>query len=62
MNNDHSEVIDSDYLLSADSQEEQRAFYKKTYSHVAGAFLAFLLLEFILLNKKPSDSQKRLSR
>jgi FtsH-binding integral membrane protein len=50
MINDHSEVIDSDYLLSADSQEEQRAFYKKTYSHVAVAFLVFLLLEFILLS------------
>jgi len=50
MNDQNYQTLDNDFLLSAQSQEEQKTFYKKTYAHVAGAFLVFLLLEVILLN------------
>ncbi|MFD0962781.1 hypothetical protein [Pseudofulvibacter geojedonensis] len=30
-------------------QEEKVAFYKNTYTHVAGGVLAFIIAEFILL-------------
>lgn len=52
MNNENYEVIDKDYFLSADSQEEQKLFYKKTYGHVAGAFLVFLAIEALFLSSE----------
>lgn len=37
-------------LLSKASEEEKVAFYRRTYAHVAGAFLVFLLLEYLFLS------------
>lgn len=34
------------------ANEEKIAFYKKTYSHVAGGVLAFILAEFVLLQSE----------
>jgi FtsH-binding integral membrane protein len=36
-------------LLSAVSDVDRVAFYKKTYAHVAGGVLAFILFEYLLL-------------
>lgn len=37
------------------NQEERIAFYRKTYLHVAGALLAFILVEALLLMFVPTD-------
>ncbi|MFT4523113.1 MAG: FtsH-binding integral membrane protein, partial [Bacteroidia bacterium] len=37
-------------LLSSSTTEEKAAFYRKTYAHVAGAFLIFMVVEAILLS------------
>lgn len=40
-----------DYRLAADAPAAERAaFIRRTYSHLAGAILAFMLLEAVLLN------------
>ncbi|MBT8326284.1 MAG: Bax inhibitor-1 family protein [Bacteroidia bacterium] len=44
------ENIQSSYNLSQASNYERVAFYRKTYLHVALAFLVFLVLEVIFLN------------
>ncbi len=36
-------------LVGSLSQEERVAFYKKTYAHVAGGVLVFILFEYLLL-------------
>lgn len=36
-------------LVSAASEVDRVAFYKKTYSHVAGGVLVFILFEYLLL-------------
>lgn len=38
------------HLLANAEQADRVEFYKKTYAHVAGGFLVFLLLEVIFLN------------
>ncbi|MBO6517101.1 MAG: Bax inhibitor-1/YccA family protein [Bacteroidia bacterium] len=43
--------IDHQFLSSA-SHEERLSFYRKTYAHVAGAFLVFLILEAIFLSSE----------
>lgn len=37
-------------LLAHSTTEEKMSFYRKTYAHLAGAFLVFILLEAIFLN------------
>ncbi len=45
-----------DYLIEYQSTEVERVdFYKKTYTHVAGALLAFMLLETLLLKFVPES-------
>lgn len=39
-------------LVSHLTDEEQVAFYKKTYSHVAGGVLVFILFEYVLLQSE----------
>ena len=36
-------------MVSSLSEVERAAFYKKTYTHVAGGVLAFVLFEYLLL-------------
>lgn len=36
-------------LLSAHTEADRAAFYKKTYAHVAGGVLVFILFEYLLL-------------
>lgn len=42
-------------LVVQASEVERAAFYKKTYAHLAGAVLAFVLVEGILLNIVPES-------
>ncbi len=45
------ETLDSDYVsLSYVDAEARTEFIKKTYIHVAGAVLAFVIIEYLLLN------------
>lgn len=44
------ENVQSSYNLSQASDYERIAFYRKTYLHVALAFLVFLVLEVVFLN------------
>jgi len=39
-------------FVSALSQEERVAFYKKTYAHVAGGVLVFIIFEYLLLQSE----------
>lgn len=39
-------------LVSHLTNEEQVAFYKRTYSHVAGGVLVFILFEYLLLQSE----------
>jgi FtsH-binding integral membrane protein len=41
--------VNNKMLLSAVSDVDRVAFYKKTYAHVAGGVLAFILFEYLLL-------------
>ena len=43
-------TVNNKVLLTEGTDVERVEFYKKTYAHVAGGFLAFLLLEVIFLN------------
>ena len=43
---------DSKVLLSALSETDRVAFYKKTYAHVAGGVLVFILFEYLLLQSE----------
>ncbi len=49
MDNNEFQTLDHQLLDDA-TQLERVEFYKKTYSHVAGGFLVFILLEFLFLN------------
>lgn len=42
-------------LVSSASEVQKAAFYRKTYSHVAIALLAFIVVETILINVVPYD-------
>ncbi len=46
----HMENYQSSYNLTHSSDFEQATFYRKTYLHVALAFLVFLVLEVVFLN------------
>lgn len=48
-----NDVITSDKLLFELSAERKVAFYKKTYAHVAGAVLLFIIVESIFLQIPP---------
>src|SRR5690606_33570147 len=43
-------------LLSALSQTDRVSFYKKTYTHVAGGVLVFILFEYLLLQSNTMDN------
>jgi len=43
---------DSKVLLSALSETDRVAFYKKTYTHVAGGVLVFIFFEYLLLQSE----------
>lgn len=45
-------TVNDRLLVSNLSQTEQVAFYKKTYSHVAGGVLLFIIFEFLLLQSE----------
>ncbi|MCB9260800.1 MAG: Bax inhibitor-1 family protein [Flavobacteriales bacterium] len=45
-----SEIIIDHELVANSTSVEKAEFYKKTYAHVAGAFLVFLVLEGLFLN------------
>ena len=47
MNNHIENPLQTNALLSHLTSEEQVAFYKKTYAHVAGGVLVFVLFEWI---------------
>lgn len=47
-----SEQEQSKVLISSLSEIERVAFYKKTYSHVAGGVLVFILFEYLLLQSE----------
>jgi FtsH-binding integral membrane protein len=47
---EEQQIIDEQYLLRHESSEVRADFYKKTYAHVAGAFLVFLVLEIMLMS------------
>ena len=40
--------VQTKVMLSQVTDMERVAFYKKTYSHVAGGVLAFILFEYLL--------------
>lgn len=44
--------IDDKLLIGQLSQVDKVAFYKKTYSHVAGGVLVFILFEYLLLQSE----------
>ena len=46
------QTTESGVLLSALSETDRVAFYKKTYSHVAGGVLVFILFEYLLLQSE----------
>ena len=49
-------MLQQDYSIDYQSSDVARGeFYKKTYGHVAGALLAFILLETILLKTVPEE-------
>lgn len=43
------------HLLSSATESERVTFYKQTYTHVAGAILAFILVEAALINLIPEE-------
>ena len=46
------EGFEQKLLLNAVTDAERVAFYKKTYAHVAGGVLAFVIFEFLLLQSE----------
>ncbi|WP_026754712.1 Bax inhibitor-1 family protein [Sediminibacter sp. Hel_I_10] len=48
-NESHFEQFDGQLMVSSLATEERVAFYKKTYAHVAGGVLVFILFEWLLL-------------
>ena len=44
--------FESKLLLSSLSEVDRVAFYKKTYAHVAGGVLVFILFEYLLLQSE----------
>lgn len=50
---ENENYLNSKALVAHASNEEQVAFYKKTYTHVALGVLAFIILESILLKVTP---------
>src|SRR5690606_40815424 len=46
------EPTETKVLLSALSQTDRVAFYKKTYTHVAGGVLVFIIFEYLLLQSE----------
>jgi FtsH-binding integral membrane protein len=52
MPNQFPEQEHSKVLVSSLSEVERVAFYKKTYSHVAGGVLVFILFEWLLLQSE----------
>ncbi len=46
------EIQNNKLLLSQTSDLDRVAFYKKTYSHVAGGVLVFILFEYLLLQSE----------
>ena len=49
MENNHDNYQGSSTHLSLVSDADRTAFYKKTYAHVAGGVLAFIVFEYLLL-------------
>ncbi|MFT5511925.1 MAG: FtsH-binding integral membrane protein [Bacteroidia bacterium] len=47
--NNPNEILDHS-VVAQDATHEKVEFYRRTYGHVAGAFLVFLLLEYIFLS------------
>ena len=47
--NEPLDVIDAELVAHAETHEKAE-FYRKTYAHVAGAFLVFLVLEYLFLS------------
>ena len=52
MDNRIENSMPSGAILSRLSTEDQVAFYKKTYSHVAGGVLVFILFEYLLFQSE----------
>ena len=52
MDNDIENSLQPQILVSHLENEAQVAFYKKTYSHVAGGVLAFILFEYLLFQSE----------
>ena len=48
MNNHFENPMPTKTLVSHLANEERIVFYKKTYAHVAGGVLAFILFEYLL--------------
>lgn len=47
--NEPNEILDH-HVVAHEEAHERVEFYRRTYAHVAGAFLVFLILEFIFLS------------
>jgi FtsH-binding integral membrane protein len=52
MNNQFENPMPARTLVSHLANEERVAFYKKTYTHVAGGVLAFIFFEYLLLQSE----------
>jgi len=52
MNNHIENPMQTKRLVSHLANEERVAFYKKTYAHVAGGVLTFILFEYLLLKSE----------
>ncbi|MFT5724032.1 MAG: FtsH-binding integral membrane protein [Bacteroidia bacterium] len=46
--NDQHDILDQQFVAQAETYEKTE-FYRKTYAHVAGAFLVFLVIEYLFL-------------
>jgi len=51
-NQSQLENFDNKMLLSGLEVADRTAFYKKTYAHVAGGVLVFILFEWLLLQSE----------
>ena len=47
--------MNSSVLISRSTESDRAVFYKKTYTHVALAILAFIVVESILLKVVPEE-------
>jgi FtsH-binding integral membrane protein len=47
--NDQHDILDQQFVAQAETYEKTE-FYRKTYAHVAGAFLVFLVIEYLFLS------------